>query len=949
MSNNIAIKIGLDVADLTAKRAIMSSELKTARKDLADFTAAARGSGETMTPQMLQAATSVATLERQLRSTNAAIRSYGQEAHGGGEAMGFNRTQTMIAQSAVMRFTDAVIAGASPVKAFALEAHKLGEIGSFDENGMSGAISKLLAYINPLTVGVLGATAAYGYLAMKEYEVAAASQAAAEAFALTGRGANMTADAVQGEIDRLSDMEGVSHSVAEALVAFDAAHGSVNLQIAYAANQLAPQFIQAWGDKAPEALNQLKQSLSDMAHGSLDEAVRAFQKLNESQLNLKPAEAQVVEGMIESGNTIGAVTRILADLAAQGGGHIQTINAAIAETKQKLADAQTEAESMRAAMKMATDPEGMRVFAASAAEADLRVRGLRASLLQLQAAAMQPISGQALEDAVNRSHTTLMGLRDGATKAKDALKELHAEMEQRRDANPKDPEVISYFANQKAIDTRLEKRENPEAFKKPKAPKGMESPLTAMENDLRQQEYNIRQSTGDWQRDMSAMEAQYWKDKLDKAKAGSKLYGDLQAKFQEAQMRAGSRSASTQRQISTSDIDTDLHIAQTQSKDQQQAASAGFDLHMKDPSQGIDADAKYKAMKAAIEAEAAAEMKAAEEKKELNANDETAVNAAANKEREINADLQSKLAELERQRTADVQRQNEARLKAEEDAAKKKAEVWREADQEIYSAENQLISGIINGQKSMGQILAQLAAQLVERELQADVRALTAKKLAAAQGTEVDKKEAEGGLLMHLLAARKKEAVTATSLAQQSAQTAAAASTQTAVVQASTIAQTAAKTTGVATASAVGSAANKAEIGSNAAVAGSGVFKALAGIPVVGPVLAAAAMPAAIAAVSALAGSAGFAKGINEMPNDAIALIHAGERIVPRADNQAMIEALAGNGKRGDDARGDMHLHYAPTVNGHMPFGDQLAAHEDNIVSMIARLHRDDKLSFLRK
>jgi hypothetical protein len=42
MTSNIAIKITADVADLTAKRAVMSAELKAATKDLNDLAKASR-------------------------------------------------------------------------------------------------------------------------------------------------------------------------------------------------------------------------------------------------------------------------------------------------------------------------------------------------------------------------------------------------------------------------------------------------------------------------------------------------------------------------------------------------------------------------------------------------------------------------------------------------------------------------------------------------------------------------------------------------------------------------------------------------------------------------------------------------------------------------------------------------------------------------------------------
>ncbi|MGI4879904.1 MAG: hypothetical protein ACRYG4_20710, partial [Janthinobacterium lividum] len=73
-------------------------------------------------------------------------------------ALGLNRTQTMIAQSAVMRFADTLIAGQSPLRAFALEAHKIPEVLSFDEGGMAGGLAKVTGLLTPLNVGLAAAT-----------------------------------------------------------------------------------------------------------------------------------------------------------------------------------------------------------------------------------------------------------------------------------------------------------------------------------------------------------------------------------------------------------------------------------------------------------------------------------------------------------------------------------------------------------------------------------------------------------------------------------------------------------------------------------------------------------------------------------------------------------------------------------------------------------------------
>lgn len=118
-----------------------------------------------------------------------------------------------------------------------------------------------------------------------------------------------------------------------------------------------------------------------------------------------------------------------------------------------------------------------------------------------------------------------------------------------------------------------------------------------------------------------------------------------------------------------------------------------------------------------------------------------------------------------------------------------------------------------------------------------------------------------------------------------------------------------AKTTQVATA--------QTGILASAAQAGAAGIASMAGAPF--PIdLGAPAFGASMAAAAAAFSVAGFAKGIDVVPQDMIAQIHAGERIVPAADNRAIMSAVgADGGAGGGGARrardgGGMHLHFHP-------------------------------------
>lgn len=95
--------------------------------------------------------------------------------------------------------------------------------------------------------GALGAVAAIpitalAFMAYREREARKEAEALAEGFALSGRGALYTTAAVEAEIDKLTQLEGVSRKAAQELVQFDAAHADLNGTLAEAANQLAPAY-----------------------------------------------------------------------------------------------------------------------------------------------------------------------------------------------------------------------------------------------------------------------------------------------------------------------------------------------------------------------------------------------------------------------------------------------------------------------------------------------------------------------------------------------------------------------------------------------------------------------------------------------------------------------------------------------------------------------------------
>lgn len=240
----------------------------------------------------------------------------------------------------------------------------------------------------------------------------------------------------------------------------------------------------------------------------------------------------------------------------------------------------------------------------------------------------------------------------------------------------------------------------------------------------------------------------------------------------------------------------------------------------------------------------------------------------------------------------------EKEVAAHKKGAEEQAKAWREANSEILSAESQLIGGIFSGRQSLGQMLSEIALSTAQKEIVADIQYFTQKRLLAAEGQAADEATARGGLLVQMVAERQKtEAVVVGSAAQVAAKTSAASQTL-----------------------AISKATGLQEVFADARVAAASAYKAMAGIPVIGPELGAVAAAATFAGVMAF-GS--FDRGVDVVPTDFFGLVHAGERIIPASDNHRALQGgrtqaprsggAAHGGRRAADG-GRVHL--GPTSGG---------------------------------
>ncbi len=244
-------------------------------------------------------------------------------------------------------------------------------------------------------------------------------------------------------------------------------------------------------------------------------------------------------------------------------------------------------------------------------------------------------------------------------------------------------------------------------------------------------------------------------------------------------------------------------------------------------------------------------------------------------------------------------------------AQKGQVSAWQQGVKEIEGYEGGFISNILSGRRSLGQSMIQIADQVITSEIQNDVRAMTTRLMLDQAEHNAQKAMKQGGLLYHILFENAKTAATAQGTMERF------------VLQEMAEAKTLALK--------ILSAGKTIAI--DAAEAGAGAFKAMVGIPIVGPVLAAAAAAAAIIEVKNLAH---FDVGAWSVPQDMPAVVHAGETILPRPFAEDFRSAMAGRGSNGPkESGGDVHVH----LHGHRA-GGLFTANEDDLVAALKNAHR---------
>ncbi|WP_174291003.1 phage tail length tape measure family protein [Sphingomonas bacterium] len=274
--------------DLEARATSLKAKLDPLHDAQAKYDAEIKNAAELLAANLIGEAEHEKAVSNSAKALNAAKKELGDHS----SALSFNRQQFIIGQSAAMRFSDSVMAGASPIKAAALEAHKLGEVLSVDDGGVAGGLAKVRAILNPtalaITAGAIVMTAAavaaisYGDAIGKLNALAEGSgRALGQSGAQLEANAEAAAAAGNTTVSAARDIEAGYLSVAKS--------GDVLVGL----TAITKDFAAATGQDAKGAQQELAAAFADPIHGA-DDLAQKYGLLTQAQ-------AERIDKLVEEG------------------------------------------------------------------------------------------------------------------------------------------------------------------------------------------------------------------------------------------------------------------------------------------------------------------------------------------------------------------------------------------------------------------------------------------------------------------------------------------------------------------------------------------------------------------------------------------------------------------------------------------------------------------------
>lgn len=741
------------------------------------------------------------------------------------------------------------------------------ELSSGRTRQTPGTLAIIAQRVFGLGPAALGAVAGIGILvggiAYLEYESLKARKNLddlTEGFKITGRGSEMTGDSVAYTLGFLSKLPGSTSAAADGFLHLAAEHASWSRSLINDTGQLLPAFIRLYGKDAPEAVGKLTETLSNLT-------IDGFQKLDRSLLNLKPEEYELIENLIKTGSTAQAVSRILADLAANSGIYIKSLGDQVYDIEQK----------MEALDKSFATPEERKM-----ASYIKQANDLKAALAEVR----REESTQGTTDRNNHYKDELdaaQKITGEDSKRVDLVREIgRLQADQKAAAARGDTGAANTFGTAAADEqrklTELDKSENEKQF----------------HNFVDTEEAKAAASKAGSAARIAAAQAE-----MDKAKA---LFGDQSNEYMLAlgKMNAAKREAAAQaasidkhdnteflaelnkeaaqiNQIRSNDLATELRI----SKIGFDAEKSGLDAQV--AAHKITAAQKYAILADLAQKEADLDIRQLQFDQSLVADNIVAYTEYANKIKEIRAQLTATLGQLAAQET-----------QAQQQELSKQQRAWIDTNREVMSSEDSLVSGIFQGRQRLRVLIVQAALDAAEKEVAADLRYWTERELLQLEGISAENATERGGVLMNLLFNN-----------QKTASTAVAQGAQTSAVVAGVGARTAAEATGATAGLAIQKATGSVGIVNDAKQAAANTYAAVSAIPVIGPILAPVAAGTAFAAVMAFDTLTSAEGGQYNVPfNNQLTALHVNEQVLPATYASGLRNLIAERASKPNGAGG---------------------------------------------
>jgi phage-related minor tail protein len=927
MANNIAVSITADVADLMTKRAIMSAELRAATKDLNDYAKQASKTGLTteLRASMLATSTEVAKASAVMRNLNADLAKLGPATEGAHTGMAGITRELLVLGREASRGNLTRMAGSATIL-----AQKLA--------GAEGITKAVAAVMSPLGI-TIGATAGAMIAMTLAAEAGSEEQAhLRSALSLTGHFAGLTAD----------DIDAAAHQIAESTRSGTGQAEKAFLTLA-ASGRVSGQALMAMGDASVR--------LAALTHGNADkiaqdmvkmaeDPAKAMDELNSQYHFLTEAQVEHINTMIREGDTMGATGEVFgkfntylstqtqnfgylegaihaAHMALDGFiqsmkdvGKAPPIKVQAAAIDSQLAEARAaQGNAAKEALFTSNSPD--KSFDQVLDSLVKKSAELHAKMAADAKAAQEAVTSEQTIAAAKGLDAQLSGLKSNHEKA---LAEMKAYKDQAKqimsdpNAGPEAKANAQYaLGHEGQLDAAINKKYAGATQPKAHPPSFMETQEAA----FRAQEI----ASKDFYGDENAAALKFWTGTLPAAtKAGAKTLIEVQGKIFDAQ-KAGARQAYEQHiadlneQIAAdkdswakekADLDAKLaYIASTYGKQSSQykaaqkeaeTAEGNHQARLTDIARSADQQ-RIEALKASQQADAQirrANAQTAEaqitQQSQYSGNPLSEIEAlskVAALHQQLNqqdlADLQTTYAAEDARRQADIaaaQQADGVESKAYADAVKAK----KAADADFYNQHRVMENQMVNQTAADQQKIAAGWHSMIDPLVQSWGAATEG----LIKGTETWHQalvQIAGGALDMVTQAIEKMAekyIVNLLMGQAEQKTSAA-----------------------------------GQVASYAGVAGAAGVASMAAAPF--PLdLTAPAFGAAMQATALSMGS--FAKGTNVVPHDMIAQIHAGERIVPRADNADLMAAVAGRGS-GGGGKGDIHMHnnYSPTIHAHQP------------------------------